>query len=59
MKKLLIAIGFFSALMSCTQAGEGSETDKTKIPDNTYDSTSKDTASYNRMPDKIPDTSKK
>ncbi len=58
MKKLLVAIGFFSALMSCTQAGEGSDTDKTKIPDNTYDSTSKDTSSYQRMPDKLPDSSK-
>jgi hypothetical protein len=59
MKKLLIAISFFSALMACTQAGEGSDTDKTKIPENTYDSTSKDTASYDRMPDKLPDSSKR
>ena len=58
MKKLLIAISFFSALMACTQAGEASDTDKTKIPDNTYDSTSKDTASYNRMSDKLPDSNK-
>ena len=67
MKKIFVIVFGFATLIGCTEAGEGS--------DNTADSTakkdsmlkvnedasnsSKDTASYERMPNKIPDSTKK
>ena len=66
MKKIIIVVAFCAAIISCTEAGEGSNTttDSSAVKDKTMDATSggdassKDTTSYERMPSKPTDTTK-
>lgn len=67
MKKLFIIAVCCAAIISCTEAGEGSNstTDSSSVKEKTMDATtsvdtsSKDTSSYERMPSKPPDSIKK
>jgi hypothetical protein len=67
MRRLIFIAACFAAIIGCTEAGEGSDTtpdstttkDKVMDASGTPDTSSKDTASYERMPNKPPDSLKK
>ena len=66
MKKIFVIAFGFAALIGCTEAGEGSDvtSDSTAKKDSMLkvnedaSGSVKDTASYERMPNKIPDSAK-